>query len=51
MDISVIWDFLYDIDIREDPKTGTITNSVIVMIIAAIVELTFIAIVITSLFF
>ena len=51
MDIRLIWDFLYDIEIREDLKTGTITNSVIVMILATIIELTFIAIVITALFF
>ena len=51
MDIRLIWDFLYDIEIREDLKTGTITNSVIVMLIATIVELTFIAIMIKVFFF
>jgi hypothetical protein len=51
MDIRLIFDFLNDIEIREDPKTGTITNSVIVMVSAAVIQLTFVAIVITSLFF
>jgi len=51
MNRFIFWDFLYDIEICEDLKTGTITNSIIVMVSAAIIELTFVAIWITSLFF
>jgi hypothetical protein len=51
MDIRLIWDFLYDIEIREDLKTGTITNSILVMLFATVVEVTFVAIMIKALFF
>lgn len=51
MDIRLIFDFLNDIEIREDPKTGTITNSILVILLATVVEMSFIAFLTIMLFF
>ena len=51
MDIRLIWDFLYDIEIREDLKTGDIWQSILVIIIAIVVEIAFVAFMISMFLF
>ena len=47
----MMFDFLYNIEIREDIKCGSILPSVIVIGVATILEFTFVAIFVKALFF
>jgi len=46
-----MFDFLYNIEIREDIKSGSIVPSIIVMGIATILQVVFVAIFVKALFF
>ena len=47
----MMFDFLYNIEIREDIKSGSIVPSIIVIGVATILEVSFVAIIVKSLFF
>ena len=47
----MMFDFLYNIEIREDIKSGSIVPSIIVIGVATILEVSFVAIFVKALFF
>ncbi len=47
----MMFDFLYNITIQEDIKSGSIIPSLLVIGIATIIQVTFVAIIVKALFF
>ena len=47
----MMFDFLYNITIQEDIKSGSIVPSLLVIGVATILEVTFVAIIVKALFF
>ena len=46
-----MFDFLYNITLQEDIKTGSVIPSIIVILVATVLEVAFVAILIKMLFF